>query len=217
MNFVAHLVVATSATGAAADSDLAAGAVIPDLASMAGVRFDRSTMPASVVEGVMVHHRTDDAFHDSAWFVDVLRTDVPALEAAGLPRGAARACAHVGAELLLDGVLLEDDGVADALGEVVGMLGIRLLGELTTEQRLAWERLFERMRVGLGRGAYAGPDEVAERLRSMLARRPRLALPAECEPALIDHLVWRRDQVVSIAPRLVRHVTDAVRAGRDAA
>lgn len=213
MNFVAHLVVATAATGEAPGSDLAVGAVIPDLASMAGVRFDRASMPARVVDGVMIHHRTDEAFHDSAWFVDVLRTDTPALLAAGLPRGAARACAHVGAELLLDGVLLEDDGVADAFGDVSAALDIALLGDLTPEQEVAWARLFDRIRQGLGRAAYADPQAVAERLRFMLAHRPRLALPPECEPALVDHLIWRRTEVAAIAPALVAEVTDTVRRG----
>jgi acyl carrier protein phosphodiesterase len=211
VNFVAHLVVATAATTASPSSDLAIGAVLPDLASMAGTRFDRDRLPAEVVEGVMLHHRTDAAFHDHPWFVDVLRTDTPALEAAGLPRGAARACAHVGAELLLDGVLLENDTVAESLGEVIEALDVDRLGDLSPEQAEAWSRLFDRMRMGLGRQAYADPEAVAERLRFMLARRPRLALPPECEAALVTHLEWRRERVVSIAPSLVLEVTDEVR------
>lgn len=208
---MAHLVVATTVTGAAPSSDIAIGAVLPDLASMAGARIDRARLPGPVAEGVLVHHRTDEAFHGHPWFVDALRNDVTVLEAAGLPRGAARASAHVGAELLLDGVLLEDDDVAVALGQAVDALDLAQLGDLDDQQRERWAMLFDRMRGGMSRSVYASPEAVAERLRHLLARRPRLSLPPSCEPALVDHLAWRRAKVVAIAPCLVADVTATVR------
>ena len=44
------------------------------------------------------------------------------LVAAGLPRGGALACAHVGVELVLDGELLRDPSIAAAVIEVYGAM-----------------------------------------------------------------------------------------------
>lgn len=212
MNFVAHLVVGLDVAGVDPASEVALGAVLPDFASMVGVRLDRSLLPPGVAEGVDLHHRTDSAFHGHPWFVDRVKVDVASLEAAGLPRGAARASAHVGTELLLDGVLLEDDDVAAALARLVEELDVERLGPAGAARSGDWQLLFDRMRQGSSRAAYGSPELVAERLRSMLARRPRLVLPVACGPALVDHLTVRRRDVVAMAPTVVADVI--ARSGR---
>jgi hypothetical protein len=61
MNFVAHAHVALRC--AEANWERAFGATLPDLASMADTRIDRSLLSRSVEDGVALHHRTDTAFH----------------------------------------------------------------------------------------------------------------------------------------------------------
>ncbi len=142
MNLVAHLVVAERLTGLGADADEMLGAVLPDLAPMAGLRFDKPALPEGVRAGVAIHHQTDARFHAHPRFVAAVRDDVAALLSAGVSRGASRASAHVGFELLLDGVLLEDDRVRASVGVLVDSLDVDRLGPLAPGEVDKWSRLF---------------------------------------------------------------------------
>jgi hypothetical protein len=66
MNFVAHAHVALRRAGTS--WDVAFGAVLPDLASMAGTRIDRSLLSPPVEEGVALHHRTDTVLQPHEYF-----------------------------------------------------------------------------------------------------------------------------------------------------
>src|SRR5687768_8762401 len=94
--------------------------MLPDLASMAGVRLDTTELPDDVAAGVRHHYAADAAFHGHESFIRLLRTVRTALADAGVARGPARAAAHVGVELALDGWLLAEvahahDALSDAL------------------------------------------------------------------------------------------------------
>jgi hypothetical protein len=151
------------------------GAVLPDLASMAGVRVDRPRITGPLAAGIRFHHVADAAFHGEGAFVAgtiALRRD---LDAAGVRPASARAIAHVGWELLLDGTLAGTDAearfwraMALAPGAADG------LTEGTRERWLPFVRRWQ-PRFAL---RYDDPGWVADRVHDMLQRRPRLAFDA---------------------------------------
>ncbi|MEJ5255202.1 MAG: hypothetical protein WHS89_07635 [Acidimicrobiales bacterium] len=196
MNLVGHLVVGMWVAAVEPTDDVALGAMLPDLAAMAGLRVERARLPSQVAEGVGLHHRADAVFHAQTWFVEAVTADSRALQDAGLPRGAARACAHVGVELLLDGLLLERAPVADSLRVALAGLTSERLGALTEAEAERWEGLFRRLRDGDRlTGAYATAVGVAERLSWILARRPRLRLDRRHTGVLIERLETRRAEL----------------------
>jgi acyl carrier protein phosphodiesterase len=112
VNFYAHLWVARRR---AREPAFLLGAMLPDFATMCGARLTRAAH-VELASGIEEHHRTDDAFHAGATFLALCRDTGARLEEAGLGWGAARAVAHVGTELLLDGELAtEGEGAADYL------------------------------------------------------------------------------------------------------
>jgi hypothetical protein len=217
VNLVGHLVVGLRLAGVGPTHDVAFGVMLPDLGSMAGLRADRSSLPAAVAEGVRLHHLTDAAFHGQPWFAQAVAADRQALQEAGLARGAARACAHVGFELLLDGLLLEDRSVAESVGVALDALAAERLGAGAGGQPDRWEELFRRLRDSRRlTDSYSTPEGVAHRLRWVLARRPRLALEQAHLDPLVERLQARRARLEAVAPVLVETVVERARAGSGA-
>jgi hypothetical protein len=104
VNFVAHAVIA-EALGC---SPLEAfGSMVPDLANMvSGMTGLRSApdLPASELQfGSSVHVATDEAFHHHPTFVTLTRVAASAMDGR---RHVNTAAAHVGIELMIDGMLL---------------------------------------------------------------------------------------------------------------
>jgi acyl carrier protein phosphodiesterase len=174
LNFPAHAYVARVAVGD--DEAVLFGAMLPDLANMAGRRFEL-VLPDDVEAGRQLHHRADERFHEHPAFrsgVGRLRTS---LRADGLATGPSRAGAHLGYELVLDTCLPWDDGLAGALSGALAY-GAVLASALPGEAKARWTTLLER----LASVAWAGltetsDDELAGRVDGILSRRPRLALP----------------------------------------
>jgi hypothetical protein len=217
VNLVGHLVVGMRLARVEPTHDVALGVMLPDLGSMAGLAADRSGLPAAVAEGVRLHHLTDAAFHGQPWFVQAVAADRQALQEAGLPRGAARACAHVGFELLLDGLLLEHRSVAESVAVALDGLAAERLGAGAGGAPDRWEELFDRLR-GSRRliDSYSTPEGVARRLRWVLARRPRLALEQAHLDPLVERLQARRARLEAVAPMLVEAVVERARVGSGA-
>jgi hypothetical protein len=178
------------------------GAVLPDLASMVNVRIDRSRLGRRTADGVRCHVEADEAFHGHPDFragTAALRRD---LVDHGLDRGPARAIGHAGWELLLDGTLVGsraetaywralDRGraVLDAIAEPdCG----RWLGFLSHGDRGRRPAL-----------RYDDPGWVAERLHSLLARRPRLRFSRDAVPAVAEVLGAHAGPVSTVAPGLL--------------
>lgn len=177
------------------------GAMLPDFASMSRARLIEAEHP-TVAAGVAFHHATDHVFHGAPTFVDLYERGTSQLEAAGLDRGPARAVAHVGTELLLDGLLL-DDALAEIYLQAVdelarGEISLRFHGD-------GHERFAELKRRLAGHGPpyeYRVPARVAVRLEQILARRPRLAIgPAE-RPAVTAFLEGVRAELPPRIPTL---------------
>ena len=110
MNYFGHAAIASwHVAPTAPDSGATAlGAMLPDFATMSGTRLADPT-DAGVARGIDLHHETDAAFHPLPVVLALMRELDERLDAAGCARGPRRAVAHIGVELLLDGVLVEDE------------------------------------------------------------------------------------------------------------
>jgi hypothetical protein len=206
MNFFGHAAVA-DLTGVGPGAAL--GSMLPDFAGMLGLRL-MGVQDTDVARGVALHHATDEVFHRAPAFVALCADAVAELESRQLDRGSARAVAHVGTELLLDGWL-----VGQGLGTEAYMAGLAAAGDDGLDGRVLWRDpqgstrlawLVRRLRhFGLPH-AYADPGFVTERLERALHPRPRLRLAPERLP---DVHAWVGDwqpRVHACAAELLHHV-----------
>jgi acyl carrier protein phosphodiesterase len=185
MNFIGHLLVAGWQRD---DPAFGLGAMLPDFASMAGIR-PPPIQHTAVAEGVALHHRTDDVFHGCPTFVELSRDVFQELVQAGVERGPARAVAHIGVELLIDGELLQRE---PALGSAYlsALTAFESLppDALPAPQRGPLDRLQRRLATYGIPYDYQRPDLVTARLISILGRRPRLALSATSAASVGLHM-----------------------------
>lgn len=201
MNFFAHAVVAAWHSS---EPRYVLGAMLPDLASMVSVRIERALDP-ELARGIALHHRTDAAFHAAPHFTSLCADAIEALSGVGVERGSARAVGHVGVELLLDGALSRDPAALECYRTALDFAhGCELGAVLQTTQPDGAERL----RHGLSRlasaplpAAYREPVFVAQRLRAILAPRPRLALRA-------GDLVHVERWAAAVQPRVIADRAD---------
>lgn len=209
MNVGGHIAVAAALDLHGDDGGYLLGAALPDLSTMGGFRLLGSTTDALVAEGIRLHHRSDDAFHQHPWFTERNRSLRAELSAAGVPRGAARACSHVGIELLLDGELLDDDIISGATSRAFDAIAPRLdaLDPLVGVSEIAsWRRhlaLLDERRLPTD---YADPEAVARRLYRILQRRPRLALPLEVVPVVVEVLAKAQPSIAATAHSLINAI-----------
>ncbi len=211
MNFFGHAVIARRKEAARNDvrAEFVLGAMLPDFASMLGARPPQAT-GSVLAEGMRFHHATDDAFHGSESFLEFSRLASSFLLANGLSRGSARAVAHVGVELLLDGALAHENAANEAyLSALDAALTKPVAGHIhweTSEYASRFQHLCHSLK---SRGALRGDasaEALAERLRNILARRPRLALDDAGQSVVRDWVVAARPLIVSRAPLLVVEV-----------
>ncbi len=207
MNLGAHMIVARSFSE---DPRYWLGAALPDLASMGGFRLLGTTPDAVVTGGIAFHHRTDEAFHHHPWFTDLQHPLRETLLADGLTRGAARAIAHVGPELLLDGCLLASavDGATHAVTlaralDTVESLRPDLVPLVVPDRRDRWLDHLERV------GDWRPTDDdqrveaVARRLHRILQRRPRLAFDRGQLGVVEDRLRAVESQIAATAESFI--------------
>src|SRR5258708_1440822 len=107
VNFFGHAAVSSWLDDAG--DGVALGSMLPDFAGMIRARLDDPAPPATeLARGVELHHATDAAFHRMPATLALMRELDDRLLGGGCARGPRRAVAHVGVELLLDGVLVDD-------------------------------------------------------------------------------------------------------------
>jgi hypothetical protein len=198
VNFVGHHEVAAR-LGLPADARL--GAMLPDLATMLGVRLQRELLAPSVAEGVAVHHATDAVFHDDARVRRAMVSLGAALSDAGLARGPARAIGHVGYEMLLDATATAP--IADALDESRATAVTDALHD-----HPEWSVM--RSYLATRRAHYDDVEWVAERLFHILDRRPRLRFPHAQISDVAAALATAQPSVRAHAPAIFADVTAAV-------
>jgi len=176
VNFLSHAVLAEKRSN---DPAYVLGSMLPDFASMAGLRI-ASVEDPQVSKGVDFHHAGDDAFHGAPLFLEMMGDARDTLETSGLDMGPAMAVSHVGLELLLDGWLVTREG-AGAYRRA--MLHAHKHGATVrwtrTRGQEQWQKICTRLRDAPIPERYVEPKFITERLQRMLAHRPRLALREE--------------------------------------
>ncbi|MEM7325578.1 MAG: hypothetical protein AAF531_21005 [Actinomycetota bacterium] len=215
MNFVGHVRVAIDQGGDRDRLGFLIGAALPDIAAMGRFRLTNRPTDPDVQAGVALHHRTDDAFHGHPWFRDHSAAVTGNLLDAGLPRGAARACGHVGVELLLDGYLLASgtDNLGGTTGEAMAAVNrpeFGLADLVDAEHRPDWGRHLRRTAGWPLPDDYREPAAVAHRLQRILDRRPRLRFDAEQADRVAQILADRRPLLEQGADELLAELAVAV-------
>jgi hypothetical protein len=175
------------------------GAMVPDFASLAGVRFCEIADEV-VAAGVEHHHRADCVFHDAEPFRRLMREGASALREAGVPRGGALGAAHVGVELFLDGALAAQED-RHAFQRALAEAPIEAIRFSDAASTARWARLHARLRDARPE-AYADPTFVCDRVIGALSRRPRLALDGPATSALRRVLPSLRPRVAEVAGEL---------------
>lgn len=201
MNYVGH---AMAARWRRDEPGFVLGSMLPDFASMCGARL-REAEPEPVAAGVAFHHRSDAVFHGSSAFTRLCASARAQLQADGVGRYVAMAAAHVGIELLLDGIWLDDPAVGAAYLRAIehtDRLAPDALRWGRDEHGPRFERLCAHLRQAGSPEAYRDPDEVGRRVGRILARRPRLAPGPDDEPRLRRWARHTRPQVAAAAPGL---------------
>ena len=204
MNYFGHAAVASwtdSSPGAVL------GAMLPDFATMSRTRLAEPT-DAAIARGIEMHHHADRAFHQLPVVLGLMRELDGKLDAAGVARGPRRAVAHIGVELLLDGVLVDEQSYRDAyLGALAhDPAGVQFRDEADA---LRFTALHARLRSYGVPDDLREPDSIVHRLQRMLAHRPLLA------PSSTD-LAGIRAALVAYKPRIEVATSTVLRAMRAA-
>ncbi|MGO9557753.1 MAG: hypothetical protein ACLPQS_11915 [Acidimicrobiales bacterium] len=208
MNFVAHSHVALLCDGDGWEQ--AFGAALPDLASMAGTRIDRSLLSPAVEAGVVLHHRADKAFHALETFRTGSGKIRDGLLAAGLSTGPARAVGHAGYELVLDGCLLTRAGLEDEFAEVLARAP-DVTAAVSSAERGGWRALFAAMRDDRWWLGYREPHMVARAMHRRLGSRPRLRFSGTELSAVTSVLTGAIPVVDAVTDDIIAAVTEGIR------
>lgn len=200
MNFYGHAVVAAETVSP--DAAFVLGAMLPDLVAMTGgaspLIVDEVAAEARhrIEAGVRQHVRVDDAFHALPAFLDLLESGRERFVAAGLRRGVARAVAHVGIELVLDGELAR---AARARASYRAALGVArdCLSPGSLLSGIA------RVAGGPLPDAYGDDAFVLARIAGVLSRRPRLTLTSPDFALLQPDFVGFADEIRQRAAELI--------------
>jgi hypothetical protein len=210
MNFFGHAAVAVTHFGLQHPpptpnelARLCLGAMLPDFVGMLRLSARPVLHDSVLARGVAFHHATDEAFHDLPAFSSLSRAAFAWLSARELPRGPARAVAHIGVEMLLDEILSRDATARDAYRAALALdiTGLVELGAADGAARLTrlQQALLERSHLPREPAA----DLVAERIGRALAGRPRLATDAAGERTIASWVQAVRPDVAAMAPALL--------------
>ena len=184
--------------------------MIPDFQTMCGARVAGTTDP-EVAAGIALHHATDKAFHTLPAVTGLMRELDQRLERGGCARGPRRAVAHIGVELLLDGVLLDVEAYREAY-----ILGIEYEAPLTwrepDDDPVRFSTLMARLRAHGVPDDLRKPDAIAFRLGRMLAHRPLLAPSPQDKAVIVVALIELKPRIAVAADTVVRGVRAALEA-----
>lgn len=214
MNFLAHALVA-GRTGSGSPERVV-GAVLPDLAGMAGIRPVGGSLDGELAEGVACHHAADRAFHADRSFTAGARNLRLAALDAGLPPGASRVVGHLGWELLLDGTLLSFTDAAMAFEAALSGAPSATVA-FTGSDSERWLALVQHLDANRWWLRYHDPEVVAEALHRRVRDRPRLAIHEPQVPMVARLLAGSLDTVDRSATKLVDSVVARVKSEGTAA
>lgn len=211
MNFVGHIATGLRAGGDGDDPAFLVGTALPDFASMSRTRL--GSAEGRLGGGIALHHATDHAFHAEEWFLDLERALRERFRDDGLPDGTARACAHVGPELLLDGALLGDPSIASGVTTVYERIAApsnEVVDLVPSPERERWRAHLVGVATRLDPFTYSNPAIVAERLHAITSRRPRLAFDHTLVGAVSIRMTAVQPHIISSAPDVLDRVSGAV-------
>lgn len=181
--------------------------MLPDFATMCGGRI-ASAGEDSVSDGIALHHTTDAAFHQLPVVTALMRELDEHLHHGRCARGPRRATAHIGVELLLDGVLVGEPAYRAAY-----------LGGLAHDPVLQWRDpgdaprfalLLDRLRARGVPDDLRLPEAITARLHRILAHRPLLAPSPDDLRAIHDALVIFQPRVEVAADTVMRAMRAAL-------
>jgi hypothetical protein len=211
VNFVGHIATGLRAGGDGSDPTFLVGTALPDFASMRRTRLGPAV--GQLGGGIALHHATDHAFHAEGWFLDLERDLREGFRHDGLPDGAARACAHVGPELLLDGALLADPSIARGVSTVyegISAPSDEVVDLVPDHERADWRTHLVGVATRLDPFTYGDPAIVAGRLHMITFRRPRLAFDGALVDAVSARMTAVQPHVVASAREVLDRVIGAV-------
>lgn len=183
--------------------------MLPDFATMSGTRLAAPT-DAGIARGIDLHHATDAAFHHLPSVLALMRELDERLAAGGCARGPRRAVAHIGVELLLDGVLVDEPVYRDAYASALehDTSGIRFRED---DDPPRFTALHTRLRSYGVPDDLRKPDSIVHRLQRMLAHRPLLAPSAADLSAIRTALDDYKPRVDVAADTVIRALRAALR------
>jgi hypothetical protein len=204
VNYFGHAAVASWTTSV---PRVLLGAMLPDLATMCAARLaaaDAQPDP-DLARGIALHEATDAAFHKLPAATALMRELDDRLDRAGCARGPRRAVAHVGTELLLDGVYIDDAAFRAAYLDAVAAEPAGVAWQ--TDAAVADPRLG----LVLARLRHLGvpedlrdPERVTARLARILAPRPLLA-PSPADLRAIHAALVAHKPRIDVAAATVLH------------
>jgi hypothetical protein len=204
VNFFGHAAVASWSTS---EPGVALGAMLPDLASMCGGRI-ASAEDATVEAGIALHHASDAAFHTLPVVTGLMRELDGELADRRCARGPRRAVAHIGVELLLDGVLTADPAYCAAY-----LHGLAHDADLTwrdPDDAPRFTVLLDRLRARGVPDDLRRPDAITTRVHRITAHRPLLAPSPDDLRAIRDALVAFKPRVDVAAETVMRAMRAAL-------
>lgn len=209
MNFVGHACLARDAKGSGL---FVFGAMLPDLAGIVGLA-PPARGPEDLLAGLRHHRRVDSAFHGAPLFHELLEDGRSKLRLNGVPKGPRIAATHLGVELLLDGILVERDGIEALVFDAL-VVGRKALVGLYPPRgpELAWmERAIGHVSDGRLLDDYAHPRLVARRIERILERRVRCRLDDEHREELGGWLVDLQPRLKLLTDPLLQQTRQRLR------
>jgi hypothetical protein len=205
VNFFGHAAVAS--WSAPARSGVVLGAMLPDFATMCGGQI-ASADEEPVSDGIALHHATDAVFHQLPVVTGLMRDLDERLRHGHCARGPRRATAHIGVELLLDGVLTGEPAYRAAY--LSGLAHDPALQWRDPDDAPRFTALLDRLRARGVPDDLRRPEAITTRLHRILAHRPLLAPSPDDLRAIHGALVAFQPRIDVAADTIVRAMRAAL-------
>lgn len=183
------------------------GAMLPDFSTMCGVRIAGTPDP-DVAEGIALHHATDKVFHTLPVVTGLMRDLDQRLERGGCARGPRRAVAHIGVELLLDGVLLDEPEYREAY--TLGVEYDAIIDWRDDDDRTSFAGFMGRLRERGVPDDLKRPESIAFRLGRMLSGRPLLEPSPADTAVIVVALIEHKPRIEVAVPTVMRAMRAAL-------
>ena len=207
MNYVGHAFVATK-TFPGANDFLIYGSMLPDFIGMARTKLNPLIEDSDILAGVNFHYNTDSTFNRNLYF-NQIKKEFFARHSEFLPRGAAKACADPGSEILLDGYVVKLEGVAEMYERV--MRTVNRSSFWVSQLAINSTSLFELNSKMNEYGApfiYSDPEFAAASIYRRLIDRRRLRFEENFIPRVAEVFEDQQRAIFELAPKMLSQTID---------